>query len=495
MAALAASADRRTSLREQLLGGVFGRADNPFLRFGPVAENDLRRSAPPGDPAERGLSLTVKEGRRRLASFLSGAFKASSLADLASYLQEQFLSLEVRSFAGAKRGTAYLRDMLTGATAPAASVAPNRLSPRGIDRLAGRSVADTSPAGPSATEVRYRDALKVAYHGKPPEFNWWGDLKTGLPAALSRKVTLAYAVEDGVAYIGRPGTDPRKPLECLGSPDATRAMLYGFLAEYHSSRGKHVPPAGQFAALPVERQTAILAKNFVFDRAMAPRTPVLMRDGALAHAGQVHPDLSASALSGRFGEDFSRFWAGFHARQGTGANNSNVLDFHAARRALAAERARNPAAGDGFGGTDAGPEAKTAVPQSEIVIVSDEYSLEPHICRHSADGAHRELPQFLSMHDLPHGVYPHLDMGASRDMPSGYVLVDPHGVTFTDAMRREHRLDGPSHLPAQGGSTRWAVAGERMERSAWQARIAPPDAPDGPGGGDVPQSGFGYGAP
>jgi len=59
MAALAASADRRTSLREQLLGGVFGRADNPFLRFGPVAENALRRSAPPGDPAERGLSLTV----------------------------------------------------------------------------------------------------------------------------------------------------------------------------------------------------------------------------------------------------------------------------------------------------------------------------------------------------------------------------------------------------------------------------------------------------
>lgn len=317
---------------------------------------------------------------------------------------------------------------------------------------------------------------------------------------------LAYAVSNGVGYIGRPGGDPRNPLECAGNPSTTRDTLYNYLVEQQGLKGRALPPLERFQALPVAEQTAKLAKVFVFDEGMTPRTPILVRDKALVEAARVHPDLAAPRLTERFGLNHSEFWGRFHRAQvASRRDGENVVDFSAAAAAVAARRggAAAPAAeraaampeapaaaGGGFGGV--APSSPAATSRAGIVIVADETSPDLRICRHSPDGGHRELLDFKTLHDLPAGEYRHLVMGATWEKPTGYVQVDARGgVTYQDAQHREHNLDGPSYEPPPNGSQagrRFAIDGQAMSESSWRKQVAPTPQPvDGPA--------FGYGSP
>ena len=502
---MAAALAERSSTRNNLMSTLFGGRgeDSVFLKFGPPAERTraiANGQKPYGEPPDSGLS--VKEVRRRLSDLVSGAFRAGSMQELVGYLRANLLTLESRSYAGAERGTLHVRDGMTGRSAPAAMVHPV-LSERGVRNLAGRDVVGEAPRGPTPTEMRYRDALKVAYRGQPPGYQGWEALKTGLPAALSGTTSLAYTVSNGVGYIGRPGMDPRNPLECTGKPAATRDMLYAYLSDEQSLKGKALPPLERFQALPVEKQTELLQKRFVFDENMAPRTAILLRDkDSLVEAAKVHPDLSAAKLTERFGLGNSDFWNRFHSNQVASRRDDNVVDFTTAAAVVASRRAaptmergapvaEAPAAGAGFGGVAPVAPAAAAI-RGGIVIVSDETSPDLRICRHSPDGGHRDLLDYKSVHDLPAGEYRHLVMGATYDKPSGFLQVDQKGgVTFQDAQKREHNLDGPSYEPPPNASRagrRFAIEGQAMSESGWQKRVTPP-------GQDVSGSAFGYSSP
>ena len=532
------------TFRESLLTSIFGNdAKSIYAYSGPVAERwkAIESGATPyGDPVERGLAFTVREARNRLRDMISGAQKITSVSQLVSYLRDNFMTPEIRNYGGAKEGTVHLRDEVTGESAPGAAVHVS-LSSRGLRNLSGPNVVLSASSAPSAMETRYRDALRVAYKGQPVAYAGWESLKIGLPTALSRNVSLAYTVVDGVGYIGRPGRDARSPLECLGSAETTQSMLYShysdsrkieaerlelqareymrqantepnessahalqeraLLVRQRALKASGVPSVERFEKLSSSDQTKFLARHYIFNKNMTPRTPILLKDNYLVEAARIDSQLSAERLTKDFGVDFSRHWSDFHrvqtASRQEDSSPANVVDFNKIRAARNGGIELAPVdPGAAFGGV-AGVKPAPVL-KGGLVLVADERSPDLRICRYQVDGNHRDMPQFSTLHDLPPGDYRVLVMGAPYDRPNSYVVVDnDRNLVFQDTLRREHNMDGPSYIGAPGNdqtSPRWAVNGQVKDRHEWEAEVNPPQI-DSPAEDESASPRFGYGAP
>ena len=583
MAATAAAG--RTSLRDALLGTLTGRAPGAlFGETGPVQERtvNIARGIPAyGDISESAAVFTVGNARSRIPELISGAFKASSLGQLATYFMERFITPEIRSY-GADKGTLHLRDQVTGGSTPGASVHP-MLSERGLRKLSGGPAPSAAPT-PDLAVIRKQDAIRLQFQGLPPVD--YESIKTGVCTALSDKHQIAWTVAaDGTAYFGRSGVNPRKPLECLVRPADTRSMMYEDHLLYKDERAtaaersadkattlaravreraeaaaaivrplspeqraspryavavqtaretlaearslglqardarasagsmravvEKSPSLAKFQALAPDDQMRFLSKHYVFDARLEVRTAILMRTRDLTEATRIHPSFSAAHVASVNGSSYAAHCAEFHRFQTASrkeqADDTKVVNFEAAVAALRDSRAPTAATaveaaagvpGIAFGGV---PAAAGQGPRSAIVIVADDTSPDLRICRYKADGAHTDMPQMASMHQLAPGEYRFLVGGDPYDSPSGYMVVDEdQGVTYQDAQRREHNLDGPSHQPSpsnKGGSKRWAIEGEKMDQAAWEAQAPQPPVPEPVAEESEYSSGFGFGSP
>jgi hypothetical protein len=568
----AAMAMSRPSFRDTLLGTLFGdRPGSVYMASGPVAEREMelaRGHAPYGERLEDSL-------RARLRDLISGAAKVGSVSELVSYLKDRFITPEIRSY-GTSQASLHLRDQASGEGVSAAAV-HSMFSPRGMRKLADADRIPKVP-GPSEGIVRMQDAVRLQFQGRPPlEYE---AIKTGLNTALSSRVQMAWTVgADGVAYVGRAGVDPRKPLECLKTAQDTRDMMYGDHLLFRNEKAAHAelraeravsaarvarghaeaaravvapltaeqrampryarametarstvaeartlsgaatqarqsalalrgqsdnaPTLAAFRRLPVEDQTRFLSRHYVFDAALGVRTAIVMRTPELQEAGRVHPSLTTAHVASVNGVSYRDHCAEFHrlqmaSRAAAKDDDKVVVDFEKAAAALRESRNSSSSAlsGPGFGGV---AQAPPQVARSAIVIVADDTSPDLRICRHSPTGEHAEMPQVGSLHNLKPGEYRLLVAGAVYDAPSGYVVVDEaHGVTFLDAHRREHSLDGPSHIPASGNrgdTVRWSIDGQSMDKAAFEAHVPPPPPPAPDDAEDRYSNGFGFGSP
>jgi endonuclease YncB( thermonuclease family) len=485
----------KSSFRQSLLSGfgLISPAAQLEAALGRVGVLGAREKAlangarPYGDPAEHGKSLTKGEARRRIPELVSGAFKVRSVGELVDYLKHNLLDLQVVRFGGSSRGTTYLRDAATGARIAAAPVHPS-LSAKGLNKLAGRDMATDGPRPPTPEEMRDRDTLKIKYRGQAPGYANYESLLVGISTALGK----GYTVSAGVAYVGKAGRDPRRPLACIDTPEKTRALLYAYLADDASRRGFQAKPIEQFLRLSPEQQTAFLARHFVFDDKMTPRTPVLLRDASLVQAARLHPQLSAERMTAKVGHGLDTYFQKLHSDQTEKRERTrgNVVDF--ASHLAARSAADGTAAPTAFGQRPAAPVG--ARKDAGIVIVIDDRYPEPRVCRYSPDGNHQEIMDYASIHDLKAGDYRLLVMDATFDRPTGWVVVDDRrGYAFQDAARREHNQDGPSYVPGPGASgdeMRWALAGKAMPEDRWLAELGLGNPRRDPRD-DV---GFGYGA-
>jgi hypothetical protein len=484
----------RAGFRQTLLSGLArespaARLEAALGRVGVLGARDraLANGARPyGDPAEHGTQLTKDAARRRIPELVSGALRVRSVGELVDYLRQNLLDIQVVRFAGSSRGTAYLRDAATGARIAAAPVHPS-LSATGLGRLAGRDVSSAGPRPPSREEMRDSDTMKIKYRGQAPGYANYESLLVGVATALGK----GYTVRGGVAYIGRAGRDPRKPLACVDTPEKTRELLYAYLADDAHARGFRPRPLDQFRRLPEAQQVQFLERHFVFDEKMTPRSPVLLRDASLVEAARVHPQLSAERMRAKVGFGLDDYFNRLHREQAAKRENANVVDFapHLAARAVPGSEAATA-----FGRRPAPPTGTRRDPG--IVVVIDDRSPEPRVCRYSPDGNHQEIMAYSSIHDLPAGDYRLLVMDATFDRPSGWVVVDERGgYALQDAARREHSEEGPSYFPGPGARAdqmRWALRGTTMPEDRWLSELGLGNPRRDPR--DEDEVGFGYGA-
>ena len=418
-----------------------GSALNPLLSFGPALEfaaaeknSRKRRFGSVVSPLlSYGRGFTPSEARRRVPEIVSGEFIATSLQELSDYLGKRLMAIEAMTFSGVNKGIAYLRDMISGISVPA-SLVHGFFRKANLDRLTG---FDTSrPASQfTATEMRYRDAIRVAYGGQKPNYRGWDGLKTGLPIALSRKELLAYTVVNGEGYIGRPGKNMHDPLECDATPQKTMRLLYGYLVKIAESKGRSAPDVKKFEAMSEENRTAFLNRYFVFNEDMTPGTPILLRDSGLVKADIVHHDLAANVLEERFGQTFSEFWAKLHhprTRDDLAFDNvpSPVPENHVEATAPQHRARKHSRKNQGAKDRDA------------IIIVSDTPDSPTRIMKFD-EASEGFIPLNVnSLNGLPPGTYTHFFHDDEITHPSGYVFIDRSGnASFLDLDNNQYKFE------------------------------------------------------
>jgi hypothetical protein len=433
--------------------------------------------------------FSAQEVRARLSGLASRAFNFNSFQDMVSVFRRAFIAIEERSHGGGNP-VLHLRNLLGGGSVPAAKVSP----------ILQRSMAKTlesrkRPTLPSPAEVAYRDAFRVRYGGNPPAYKGWEALKTGLPSALSTKISLAFTVSKGVAYIGRNGSNPRESLECLGNKDRTRESMFMWMDSRRREDGLlpgglKFPKSPEFRLMTDAAKDELLAKFFVFDDVMTPGTPILIRDSkSLVRASQIHASLSSSALSNHFGKGFAEYWNDINSA----ASRKQNIQAVRLREDLASFRVAKENIGSGFGGI-------IERPADSILIVIDDLSIAPRPRLFDGIQDRGPHPVYKSTHALKPGSYPVRTLGC--DAGKIQVLDDKSTIRY-DLQGREHGFGGPSRLSANGKALGWAHQGDIFhnknawvnalhEKGATQEIPEPePDIEDF----SAPQSGFGYTMP
>lgn len=398
--------------------------------------------------AAQTAAFTVDEARSRLRDLVSGSFRPKSMKDLDRHLGSRKLKVEMRAY-GAGSAATYIVDQVTKGAVPAAQV-HRSLSAASLERRFGADVAPRGmrpserPTPPDPNVVRVRRLL----HGilprtkDAPAFGSWEQLQMSLPVLTDG---LAYTVQGGKGYIGRPfataSADPAENRRIL--EDARRQGL------------KLVLPAS--------------AREDALEGRLVPGMPVLVAADSVA-ARKVDPRLDHDFMADAFGEGFEE----------------NVLSI----RSTAAER-------EMF----SNPSAVAADPSSNVVDIArfraDEFRNrftrrpEPAAAQTSAapklsvrttqtldgreivsawDGARsQDLGPASAM--AP-GTYL---KECAFEIPRGYVRVDEEGTVHHFSMdMKPHNPNGPAvvHAPGSGRDPEWALDGVMISEAEFLDRTA-----------------------
>lgn len=372
--------------------------------------------------------FTVDEARTRLRDLVSGSFRPKSMKDLDRHLDARKLKVEMRAY-GAGSAATYIVDQVTKGAVPAVQV-HRSLSATALERRFGADVAPRGmrpserPTPPDPNVVRVRRLL----HGilptakDAPAFLNWEQLQMSLPVLTDG---LAYTVQGGKAYIGRPfataSADPAENLRIL--QDARRQGLRLILPA--SDRDDAV--AGRL----VPGMAVLLAADSVLARKVDPR---------LDH------DFMANAFGEGFEENLVTIRSSAQEREMFSSPASNVVDIAQFRADEFKSRfTRRP---------DPAP-AASPVPSKLSVRTTQ-----------TMDGM-----EVVSAWDGARGV----DLGPASAMapgtylkecafeiPRGYVRVDEEGSVHHFSMdMRPHNPNGPAvvHPPGSERPPEWALDG------------------------------------
>lgn len=393
--------------------------------------------------------FTVDEARTRLRDLVSGSFRPKSMRDLDRHLGARKLKVEMRAY-GAGSAATYIVDQVTKGAVPAAQV-HRSLSAASLERRFGADVAPRGmrpserPTPPDPNVVRVRRLL----HGilprskDAPAFGSWEQLQMSLPVLTDG---LAYTVQGGKGYIGRPfataSADPAENRRIL--EDARRQGL------------KLVLPAA--------------AREDALEGRLVPGMPVLVAADSVP-ARKVDPRLDHDFMADAFGEGFEE----------------NILSI----RSTAAEREMfsNPA-------------AVASDPASNVVDMArfraDEFR-NRFTRRPEPAAAEASAPAKLSVRTTQtldgreivsawDGARS-LDLGPASAMapgtylkecafeiPRGYVRVDEEGTVHHFSMdMKPHNPNGPAvvHAPGSGREPEWALDGVMVSEAEFLDRTGP----------------------
>lgn len=386
--------------------------------------------------------FTVDEARTRLRDLVSGSFRPKTMRDLDRHLGARKLKVEMRAYGTGSPAT-YIVDQVTKGAIPAVQV-HRSLSAAALERRFGADVAPRGmrpserPTPPDPNVVRVRRLL----HGilptakDAPAFLNWEQLQMSLPVLTDG---LAYTVQGGKAYIGRPfataSADPAENLRMLA--DARRQGLRLVLPA--SDRDDAI--AGRL----VPGMAVLLASDSVLARKVDPR---------LDH------DFMANAFGEGFEENLVTIRSSAEEREMFSNPASNVIDiaqFRADEFKSRFTRRPEPAA-----------QAATDAPTPSKLSVRTTQTMDGREVVSAWDGA-RGLDLGPASAMAP-GTYL---KECAFEIPRGYVRVDEEGSVHHFSMdMRPHNPNGPAivHPPGSERPPEWALDGVMISETEFLDR-------------------------